>query len=49
MQCPRFLRLLSGGLLLALLTILTAGPVLADVSVVIGYETRSVGEIDPCG
>ncbi len=41
-------RLSRGGFgLLALL--ITAGPVLADVSVIIGYETRAVGEIEPCG
>ena len=49
MQCLRSLRFLSGGLLVILSLIFAAGPVLADVSVVIGYDTRCSGEIEPCG
>ncbi len=39
----------SSGALLASLLILVASAALAEVSVVIGYDTRAVGEIDPCG
>ncbi len=38
-----------GGSLLLLTAFSGLGPALADVDVVIGYETRSVGEIDECG
>lgn len=43
-------RLCGGGLVL--LAILSAGALrtaLADVDVVIGYETRAIGELDECG
>lgn len=36
-------------LFLALLALMAATVVLAEVSVVIGYDTRAEGEIDPCG
>ncbi len=39
----------SSGALFAALLILAATAALAEVSVVIGYDTRAVGEIDPCG
>ena len=49
MQSTRHRRLLGGGLLTLLALLLGAGAAPADVTVVIGYETRAVGEIDPCG
>ncbi len=38
-----------GGALLFLVAMAAFTPALADVDVVIGYETRCVGEIDECG
>lgn len=43
-------RLLWSSLLLLLANAaLTVRSVLADVDVVIGYETRAIGELDECG
>ncbi len=36
-------------LFITLLALMTASIALAEVSVVIGYDTRAEGEIDPCG
>ncbi|MBC8365920.1 hypothetical protein H8E52_00775 [bacterium] len=36
-------------LFLALIALMVATAVLAEISVVIGYDTRAEGEIDPCG
>ncbi len=48
------LRILQGSLLLLFAFSLTAAltpaeAAAAEVSIVIGYETRNVGEIEPCG
>jgi len=32
-----------------LLALAAVSPALAELSVVIGYDTRAIGEIDPCG
>ncbi len=46
---PRY-RLLGGGLLLlALMSVGALRTALADVDVVIGYETRCIGELEECG
>ena len=45
----RHLWILGGGFFLLLLLLARAGSVLADVSVVLGYETRNIGEIEECG
>jgi len=42
-------RLLWSSLLLLANAALTVRAALADVDVVIGYETRAVGELDECG
>jgi|MudIll2142460700_1097286.scaffolds.fasta_scaffold186638_1 hypothetical protein len=49
MDFAKMLRRLSRGGFGLLALLLAAAPALADVSVVIGYETRAVGEIEPCG
>ena len=36
-------------LLAGILALAPALPTLADVAVRLGYETRGVGEIEPCG
>ncbi len=41
--------LVSGAILSALLLFAPATSALAELSVVIGYDTRVAGEIDPCG
>jgi len=44
------IRKASGGVFaLLLLLLMGVGPVLADVSVVLLYETRNIGEIEQCG
>ena len=46
---PRY-RLFGGGvLLLALMSVGALRTALADVDVVIGYETRCIGELEECG
>lgn len=46
---PRY-RLFGGGLLLlALMSVGALRTALADVDVVIGYETRAIGELEQCG
>jgi len=49
MRHARFPHLLGGALLAGLATLLLAPPVLGDVTVTFGYETRAVGELEPCG
>ena len=49
MHKRRMLGYLSSCLLLSCAATLLAPAASAELSVVLGYETRNTGEIDPCG
>ena len=46
---PRQPRSVIGSLLVILALVSVALPTLAEVTVLLGYETRNDGEIEPCG